>query len=152
MAGTEGVVVARALTKLFGLPGLRSGFAVATGGFREALVGARRPWNVSAPALATGARCMRSRSFVADTRERIRTERARMRDRLSGRFGVHPSEAPFLLLDVGDRAVGDVLGRARDRGLALRDATTFRGLESHVRVAVRLPAENDRLLEVLADV
>jgi histidinol-phosphate/aromatic aminotransferase/cobyric acid decarboxylase-like protein len=31
----------------------------------------------------------------------------------------------------------------------LRDATTFRGLDSHVRVAVRLPDENDRLLETL---
>jgi histidinol-phosphate/aromatic aminotransferase/cobyric acid decarboxylase-like protein len=45
-----------------------------------------------------------------------------------------------------------VVAAARERGVALRDATTFRGLDSHVRVAVRLPEENDRLLEVLADV
>jgi len=38
---------------------------------------------------------------------------------------------------------------ARDRGVAIRDATTFRGLDSHVRVAVRRPAENDRLLAAL---
>ena len=152
LAGTDGVVVARSLTKLFGLPGLRAGFAVATGAFREVLARARRPWNLGAPALATGAFCMEQDEFVARTRERVRTERARMAERLGRRFDVVPSDAPFLLLDVGDRAVDDVLDRATERGLALRDATTFRGLDSHVRVAVRLPGENDRLLEVLDDV
>lgn len=150
LAGTRGVVVARSLTKLFGLPGIRAGFAVATGTFREGLVRARRPWNLSDPALATGAFCMTRSAFVERTRERVRTERARMRDALSERFEVHPSDAPFLLLGVGERPVGDVLTRATESGLALRDATTFRGLDAHVRVAVRTPEENDRLLEALA--
>jgi len=152
LAGTEGVVVARSLTKLFGLPGLRAGFAVATGDHREGLLGARRPWSVGTPALAAGAYCLRQRAFVEATRERVRTERARMRTALAGRFGVTPSDAPFLLLDVGDRDVDAVLARAEEAGLALRDATTFRGLDAHVRIAVRRPAENDRVLEVLADV
>ena len=151
LAGTEGVVVARSLTKLFGLPGIRTGFAVATGEFRAALANARRPWNLSAPALATGAHCMRQRGFISETRERVRSERARMREALAERYAVHPSDAPFLLLDVGadDRSAEAVVGGARDRGVAIRDATTFRGLDSHVRVAVRRPAENDRLLSAL---
>ena len=62
-----------------------------------------------------------------------------------------PSEAPFLLLDVGPdgRSVERVVADARDRGVAVRDATTFRGLDAHVRVAVRRPDENDRLLAAL---
>jgi histidinol-phosphate/aromatic aminotransferase/cobyric acid decarboxylase-like protein len=44
-----------------------------------------------------------------------------------------------------------VIDRAREAGLVVRDARTFRGLDSHVRVSVRRPAENDRLLAVLAD-
>ncbi|HET7322975.1 MAG TPA: threonine-phosphate decarboxylase [Halococcus sp.] len=148
LAGTEGVVVARSLTKLFGLPGLRAGFAVATGEFNDALTVARRPWNVSAPALATGSFCMAQTEFVAETRERVRTERNRMANALSAKFDVYPSDGPFLLFDVGE-GVNDLRHRARDHGLALRDATTFRGLDSHIRVAVRLPEENDRLLEAL---
>lgn len=151
LAGAEGIVVARSLTKLFGLPGVRCGFAVATGPLREALSTARRPWNVGAPALSVGAYCMRQGDFVAATRECVRTERARLRETLSDRFDVNPSEAPFLLLGV-DGDVDDLLAGARDEGLALRDARTFRGLDSHVRAAVRLPEENDRLLEVLVGV
>jgi histidinol-phosphate aminotransferase/threonine-phosphate decarboxylase len=149
LAGEPGVVVARSLTKLFGLPGIRAGFAVATGTWLDLLERARRPWNVSAPALATGAHCMEQDAFVRTTRERVRSERDRLAGSLSGRFEVSPSDAPFLLLDAGDRDVGTLCAHAREHGIALRDATTFRGLDSHVRIAVRLPAEHDRLLEVL---
>jgi L-threonine-O-3-phosphate decarboxylase len=153
LAGTEGVVIARSLTKLFGLPGIRTGFAVATGEFGAALERARRPWNVSVPALATGAHCMRQEEFIRKSRERVREERSRMATALAERYDVTPSEAPFLLLDVGGaesrRSVEQVVADARDRGVAIRDATTFRGLDSHVRVAVRRPAENDRLLAAL---
>ena len=151
LAGTSGVVVARSLTKLFGTPGLRAGFAVATGRFGSALERTRRPWNVSAPALATGAYCLDQSAFIAETRERVRTERERMREALAERYAVHPSDAPFLLVDVGDdeRTVERVMTDARGYGVAIRDATTFRGLDTHVRVAVRLPAENDRLLAAM---
>jgi len=152
MAGEPGVVVARSLTKLFGLPGLRAGYAVATGGGREALETARRPWNVGTPALRVGAHCLRRTDFVEETRRRVRRERARMRERLSARYVVAPSAAPFLLLDVGERDPAAVVAGARERGVAIRDATTFRGLDRHVRVAVRSREANDRLLTVLADV
>ncbi len=148
-AGLDGVIVARSLTKLFGLPGLRMGFAVATGGLLDILARARRTWNLGAPAAAVGAYCMRQTGFVQQTRRRVTEERQRMQEALSGRFDLHPSEAPFLLLDVGDRQVGQIIGRLRRQGITIRDATTFRRLDSHVRVAVRLPEENDRLLEAL---
>jgi threonine-phosphate decarboxylase len=152
LAGTRGVVVARSLTKLFGLPGLRAGFLVATRDRLDDLRTARRAWNVGTPAAAVGAHAMQQVEFVAETRERVDSERDRLRDALAGDFDVHESSAPFLLVDVGDRDVDDLLAAARERGVVLRDARPFRGLDSHVRVAVRAPADNDRLLEVLADV
>jgi L-threonine-O-3-phosphate decarboxylase len=160
MAGVPGVVVARSLTKLFGLPGLRAGFAVATGRERDRLATARRTWNLGAPAAAVGAHCLRDHAFVAETRERVATERDRIRtglpadvrayDDASDRDGV----APFVLLDVADveREPADLVAACRERGVAVRDATTFEGLDAHVRVAVRTPDENDELLRVLAEV
>jgi histidinol-phosphate aminotransferase/threonine-phosphate decarboxylase len=148
LAGQPGVVVARSLTKLYGLPGLRAGYAVARGELLDRLRTAVPTWAVGWPAARVGAHALRDRAFVRETCERVDGERARMRERLATRFDVHPSDAPFLLLDVGADPA-DPVAAARERGVALRDATTFRGLDSHVRVAVRLPEENDRLLEVL---
>jgi len=149
LAGTPGVVVARSLTKLFGLPGLRAGFLVATGDRLDNLRTARRAWNLGTPAAAVGAHAMRRAEFVAETRERVASERERVRAALADDFDVFDSAAPFLLLDVGDRDVAALCEATESRGVAIRDATTFRGLDSHVRVAVRAPAENDRLLEAL---
>jgi L-threonine-O-3-phosphate decarboxylase len=149
LAGEPGVVVARSLTKVFGLPGLRMGMAIATDDLRDRLDAARPAWGLSTPAADVGTYCLRRTKFVAETRDRVRRERRRMTDHLRDAFEVYPSEAPFLLLGVHDRPVRDVIDDARREGIVVRDATTFRGLDSHVRVAVRRPAENDRLLDAL---
>ncbi|GAB3676685.1 threonine-phosphate decarboxylase CobD [Halopiger thermotolerans] len=145
----KNVVVARSLTKLFGLPGLRAGFAVASGRQRDALETARQTWSLGTPAARVGAHCLRRDEFVHETRERVASERKRLREALDGQFDVHPSDAPYLLCDVGDRDVAGVIESARENGVAVRDATTFRGLESHVRVAVKDRAANDELLAAL---
>ncbi|ELY95557.1 threonine-phosphate decarboxylase CobD [Natrialba taiwanensis] len=147
----EHVIVARSLTKLFGLPGLRAGFAVATGERRRALETARRAWSLGTPAARVGAYCLRQDEFIRATRARVASERVRLRETLDAELGfnVHDSDAPYLLCDVGDRDVEDVLASARERGVAVRDARTFRTLESHVRVAVKDRDSNDRLLAAL---
>lgn len=145
----EGVVVARSLTKLFGLPGLRAGFAVATGDHLAALETARRAWSLGTPPADVGTYCLRQSGFIEETRDRVASERKRMQATLEERFAVSPSDAPFLCCELSDEAVSDVIATAREQGVAIRDATTFRGLDSHVRVAVKDPAANDRLLAAL---
>ena len=155
LAGEPGVVVARSLTKLFGFPGLRAGFAVAGDGpsgatddLYDLLATARPAWSLGWPAARVGCVSMRDEAFVAATRERVASERAYLRAHLSKRFRVPESDAPFLLADVG-RDPTPLIERARERGVVVRDATTFRGLDSHVRVAVKERAANDRLLAAL---
>jgi L-threonine-O-3-phosphate decarboxylase len=150
MAGTDGVVVARSLTKLYGLPGLRAGYAVATEDHRAKLRTARQPWALGTPAARVGTHCLRQREFVEQTRTRVREERAWLHEALAPEYDVFPSEAPFLLLGVGDRDVATLVARCRKGGVAIRDATTFRGLDLHVRVAVRTRAANERLVAVLS--
>ena len=152
LAGTEGVIVARSLTKLFGMPALRAGFAVATGTLLERLQQARRPWNVGSVALRVGTYSMGKAGFIDETRDRVERERERMVDALEDQYEVTPSDAPFILLEVTDEPVDDVVDRCEQRGLTIRDARTFPTLDSHVRVAVRRPAENRRLEEALLDV
>lgn len=148
----EGCTVARSLTKLFGLPGLRAGFAVAEGPMLDRLHTARQPWSLGAPAAAVGAHAMRDAPFIEETRRRVARQRAVLREGLTERgFEVSPSEAPFLLCDVGEPPE-ELLSACRERGVVLRDATTFRGLDRHVRIAVRDRDSTDRLFTVLDEV
>ncbi|MFB6188385.1 MAG: histidinol-phosphate transaminase [Halapricum sp.] len=150
LAGRDGVVVLRSLAKVFGFPGLRVGFAVATGAYRDRLDVTRLSWGVGEPAASLGTYCLNETDFVEQTRERVESERARIAERLEEHFEITHSSAPFLLLDAGsgDR-VESIINQAREAGIVVRDARTFRGLDSHIRVSVRLPNENDQLVETL---
>jgi len=78
-----------------------------------------------------------------------RNER-RLTDRLADRFDVSPSDAPYLLLELGgEESVPDLTATLRESNITVRDARTFRGLDNHVRVTVRSPEENDALLDAL---
>lgn len=160
LAGEAGIIVARSLTKLFGFPGLRAGFAVAGDGegggttsgaterLHDLLATARPAWSLGWPAARVGRVSMRDTAFITATRDRVAHERAYLHDRLAEQFTVHESDAPFLLVDVG-RDPTPLIERVRDQGIVVRDATTFRGLDTHIRVAVKERAANDRLLAAL---
>jgi threonine-phosphate decarboxylase len=141
--GLDGVVVVTSLTKTFGIPGLRLGWAT---GIDPRLV---PTWTVNAVALAAGLACLDS----PDWPRRVPIDR--WRDELArelGRFGSVAGAANFLLVTLpeprGPSLRASMLG---DAGILIRDASNFAGLDArHVRVAVRTPAENARLVEAFS--
>lgn len=95
---------------------------------------------------------MTDEGFVAEARERAARERAYLRERLTEYgFEVRPSEAPFVLCDIGEEPTA-LLSACREHGVVLRDATTFSGLDSHVRIAVRNRDATEQLCSVLDEV
>lgn len=152
LGGAENVLHVRSLTKDLGVPGLRIGAASGSAGLLRRLDAARVPWAVSAPAQAA-ARAGFSENALSALEvqvERIRAERARVSSELDRRgWDVRPSEANFLLARVRDAQ--RVRRLLLDRGLRVRGCSSF-GLEGYLRVAVRPPEENDRLLTALDEI
>jgi histidinol-phosphate/aromatic aminotransferase/cobyric acid decarboxylase-like protein len=148
----QGLVVVRSLTKLWTLAGIRAGYLLAPPQLVAALAAQRQPWSVNALALAALEACARE---VATPR-RVSAEVAHARAELLGAIQALPrvrawsGAANFLLLEVPDgEAVVDAL---RAAGIAVRPASSFPGLgEDHIRVAVRRPHENQRLVQALAE-
>lgn len=146
----EGLVVVRSATKLWSLAGVRAGYLLGPPSLVARLQAHRQPWSVNALALAALIVCARD----AATRHRVAWEvaaaRAALLARLSALPGVRPwpSVANFLLLEVPDGPA--TIAGLRAAGIAVRPAASFPGLtEDHVRVAVRCPADNERLAEAL---
>lgn len=93
---------------------------------------------------------MKQTGFIEATRDRVQTERERLQARLDSRFDVLDSDAPYVLFEVPhDQTVSELQSQLRTSNIAVRDARTFQGLDNHVRVTVRSPDENDRLLAAL---
>ncbi|MGH2450520.1 MAG: pyridoxal phosphate-dependent aminotransferase, partial [Candidatus Limnocylindria bacterium] len=129
------VILLRTFSKIFGLAGLRLGYAVAHESLAAFLDVVQEPFNVNRAALAAG-RASLARREVVDERRR---ENAAARELLSeglreGGADPAPSEANFVLVDVGvdDLALYDRLLR---RGLLVRPGSEF-GLDGSVRITV----------------
>jgi histidinol-phosphate aminotransferase len=130
------VVVLRTLSKLFGLAGLRLGYAVADPELAGFLNVVQEPFNVNRAALAAGLACL-ARPELIDERRRLVAE---ARERLCARLveaGAEPlpSQTNFVLVRVGgdDRALARAL--AEDDGLLVRTGSEY-GLDGYVRITV----------------
>jgi histidinol-phosphate/aromatic aminotransferase/cobyric acid decarboxylase-like protein len=145
-----GLVVVRSLTKLWSLAGIRAGYLLAPPELVAALSAQRQPWSVNAPALAALELCARDRTTPPRVAAEVAAARAELIDALAALPAVRtwPSAANFVLLEVAHGAA--VVASLRAAGIAVRPAASFPGLtDDHIRVAVRRPHENARLVEAL---
>ena len=143
------LVVVRSLTKDHALPGLRLGYLAAAPAVARAVEAVRPPWSVNAGALRAGLAALEPAGEAHVERARALVERSRelLTAGLSVLgYKVWPSSANFVLVDVGDGA--EFRRALLPHGCIVRDCASF-GLPTCVRIACRLPAECERLLELV---
>lgn len=146
-----GVLGVRSITKDCGLAGLRAGFAIGPPRVVEALDRIALPWSASAPA-QLGARASLepgSVQYLDDTLRRVRAELGRLKEDLV-ELGLEPrpSRANFTCVRIPRKAT--LVAALAERGIRVRDCASF-GLPAHIRVGVRLPEQNRRLVGELRD-
>jgi histidinol-phosphate aminotransferase len=148
-----GLVVVRSLTKTWGLSGLRVGYVLAGAPILARLAAAQPAWPVSSLAIAAAEACTAPAAVAeaAAWAQDLAAARAQLAAALAALPGVEVvpgAEASFLLLRVPG---GEEVRRSlREQGVAVRRGDTFPGLgPDWIRVAVREPAVNARLVEAL---
>lgn len=146
------LVILRSMTKDQALPGLRLGYLLAAPEVASAVERVRPPWSVNAGALRAGLAALApaADAHVQAARALVGRSRRLLTDGLTQLgFQVEPSMANFVLVHVGD---GARFRRALlPRGFVVRDCASF-GLADCVRIACRLPAECQRLIDTVARV
>jgi threonine-phosphate decarboxylase len=150
--GDNGMVL-RSMTKFFGIPGLRLGYAIANSTLAERLDAMGGPWSVNTLALAAGVAALQDTEHNRLTIEYIRQERSNLLDRLSElkQLKVYPSSANFLLAEItGGMSATELRDLLIPQRLLIRDCTNFMGLTPQFfRIAVRTKEENERLVGAL---
>jgi histidinol-phosphate aminotransferase len=129
------VVVLRSFSKLYGLAGLRLGYALVDEPLVPYFDLLEEPFNVNCVALAAGCACLRARAAVDERRQLVAAMRDRLSDELrSVDFEPLRSDTNFVLarVDVDDVLLGD---RLAERGLLIRPGSDY-GLPGYVRVTV----------------
>lgn len=143
-------IVLKAFTKSFGMAGLRLGYCLsADGELLSRMSRASQPWNVSTPAQEAGIAALGETAFLDKTRSLIKKERPRMAAELK-KLGVtvYGSNVNFLLIKTSPGLDGSLVRR----GIKIRNCGNFHGLtDEFYRIAVKLPDENDRLIETIKE-
>jgi histidinol-phosphate aminotransferase len=141
------LVITRTFSKVYGLAGLRVGFALASSDVADLMNRVRQPFNVSSVGLAAAQAALDDEEFVARS---VECNTAGMRQITAGLLDLGlefiPSYGNFVAFRVGDAA--RVNGALLRQGVIVRPIGGY-GMPEHLRVSVGLESENARFLQSL---
>ena len=142
-------IVTRTLSKSYALAGIRFGYAVADPTLIREMAKVKDSYNCDVLSLAAATAAIQDQEYLADTRAKILTTRARMADALAGLgFAVTPSHANFVWCRRADRSVTPIYEELKRRMILVR-LMKYDGYGEGLRITVGSDAEVDRLLEEL---
>jgi len=152
LARHPNLVLLRTFSKVYGLCGLRVGYALCgSEDFRTAVDQVRQPFFCNAAAQAAALESLKHQDEVTRRVERNLAERIGLTDGLR-ELGIEAAEsqANFVWFDLGEERVeADVMRGLAERGILVRAGGAL-GREGALRVTVGTQAENERFLETLA--
>lgn len=152
------VVIIRAITKFFGMPGIRLGYAVTCNKKLWTKVREKQqPWNINTGALIAGCTVFENRKYIIKSRSWIKDERAFLFEGLSKikYLNVTPSKANYHLLKIEYEGMNAYILRDLlvKQGILIRTPDGFNSLTPyHFRLAVLDRKSNLALLSVLQDI
>jgi histidinol-phosphate aminotransferase len=146
------LVLLRTFSKVYGLAGLRVGYALGSEDFRLAVDRVRQPFSVNQLAQAAATEAIRHQDDVARRVERNATERLWLAEQLS-ELGLEApdSQANFLWLPLPEDAnEAEVTSGLHARGVAVRGGAGIGG-PGHLRITYGTRPENQRLIDALRE-
>jgi histidinol-phosphate aminotransferase len=143
------LVLLRTFSKVYGLCGLRVGYALGSEQFKTACDVVRQPFSVNALAQAAATEALKHQDEVATRVERTVIERVHVESELEARgLTTSESEANFTWVDLGDHDEDAIMRGLGERGVIVRAGKDLGG-PGHLRVTFGTRAENDRFLAAL---
>lgn len=147
LAEFPNLVLTRTFSKIYGLAGLRIGYALASADVADLMNRLRQPFNCNNLALAAATAALDDDVFVAQS---YANNRAGMEQLLAGlaRLGLPSiaSHGNFLTFKVGDAA--NINQKLLHEGVIVRPLAAY-GLPEHLRVTIGREHENARFLAAL---
>jgi histidinol-phosphate aminotransferase len=140
------VVILRSMTKEYGLPGLRLGYAVARREIIDSLCAVLPPWNTNIVAQEVGIAVLKQEEYLRQSLRKVKEAKRFLVAGLSRLgFKVLPSDTHYFLVKVGEATV--VCRSLLKRRIFVRDGTSF-GLPEYIRISPRIMPECVKLIEV----
>lgn len=147
LAEFPNLVITRTFSKVYGLAGLRVGFAMASAEIADLMNRVRQPFNVNNLALAAAIGALDDHVFLAES---FQLNRRGIEQIVAGlkRLGIDhiPTHGNFVTFRAGNAS--EVNQRLLKQGIIVRPLANY-GMPEHLRVTIGLEQENARFIEAL---
>lgn len=148
------LIVIKAITKFYGLPGIRLGYGVTSSkALLEKMYDYKEPWTVNSFAEQLTGTLLEDQAYQVKSKAYFKEERQRMLHALRGlkHLTVYDTDTNFILLKLHEMKAGELKEKLfREDNILIRDASNFKGLnDQFVRVAIKAAHENTQLLQAL---
>jgi histidinol-phosphate aminotransferase len=145
------LVITRTFSKIYGLAGLRVGYAISHPDLAEILNRVRQPFNVNSLAQVAAIAALADQEFVERARHLNQSGLAELTEAFFAmRLTVVPSVGNFVLADLG-RPAAPIYQALLRAGIIVRPVANY-GFPNHLRITVGLPEQNQRLMATLKNV
>jgi len=148
LASGKKIIAMRTFSKIYGLAGLRIGYAYASNEMIDLLQKARQPFNVNSIAQASAIAALKDQGWVRQCRKRNFDGMCHLEKGLNA-LGIEfvSSAANFILTKVGDgKRVSEYL---QNKGIIVRPLPDE--LSDYVRISIGTEHENEQVLDALKD-
>ena len=148
------LIVARTMSKAYAIAGLRVGFAIATPEIIDEIATYRPPGSVSTVSVEVATALLPDDDLVRTRVGDVIAERTRFAAALGAAgWDVQPSATNFLLVRFESAATADAVAeQLLRRGLIPRTFPAGHPLNHCIRLTVRNPAQDDRLVEAAREI
>jgi threonine-phosphate decarboxylase len=147
----DNLFVLRSLTKSFGLPGIRIGYAAASKQLIDILQKIKIPWSVNSLAQDAGKIALQNKSHLTKSKLVIKKELIYLENKISqlDGFKCNDSSTNFILIKTKYNST-KLQQKLLKQKILIRDCKNFRGLDNHYfRIAVKSHKDNVKLVKAL---
>jgi len=155
--GYDNVFVLRSLTKPFGFPGLRVGYAVCNHRTAKKFESTAISWRVGMLEEAAAIAALKDTRFLEDTKAKIFLEKRKLIEAINSISVLRAlrSDTNFFMVDLSSSHFSpkNLKWRLLSYGVVVRELSSVRGINGpYIRLSVRKPDENNLLLEALRNI
>lgn len=147
----DNLIVLRTFSKIYGLAGLRVGYAMGASSLIDDLSICKLPYHLSSYSQAAALAVLRHRPLYQPLIDEINRERQRMISLLSNSPFIEqvlPSCTNYFLIQLKPNYKTHILKQIEQAGILLRSYQSTERLADYLRITVNRPLENDYLMAV----
>lgn len=147
----QNLFILKAVTKFFGLPGLRLGYGLTSNKkIIERIYTYKEPWTINSFADNLSNYIFKDKKYIEDSKQYYINERKYMLSELRSikNIKVYDTDTNFVLIRLNNKRANEIkVELLKEGNILVRDASNFIGLdEKYIRVAIKSHSENEILI------